>query len=202
MKPVSTVQGRAVPLWRADIDTDQIVPSEALKNVGRSGFGRYLFGEWREDPAFVLNQPQYSGAVILIAGPNFGCGSSREHAPWALQDYGFEAVVAPSFADIFKNNCTKVGLLTVELPEESVQQLINISTEQPGAVFVIDLQTQQMQGAGMAATFEVDAFTRHRLLNGLDDIGMTLQHEPAIEAFERERPDTLPRVAATDTHSG
>ena len=184
MKAVQTVQGRAVPLWRADIDTDQIVPSEALKNIGRTGFGRYLFGEWRDDPDFVLNQPQHAGARILIAGPNFGCGSSREHAPWALQDYGFDAIIAPSFADIFKNNCTKVGLLTVELPEADVQRLAGAVAQEPGTELTIDLVTRTFSGGGLERPFPVDDFTRERLLGGLDDIAMTLAHETDIAAYE------------------
>jgi 3-isopropylmalate/(R)-2-methylmalate dehydratase small subunit len=196
MKPVHTVEGRAMPLWRADIDTDQIVPSEALKHIGRRGFGRFLFGEWREDPDFVLNRPEYQGARILLAGPNFGCGSSREHAPWALQDYGFGAVVAPSFADIFKNNCTKVGLLTVELPAPLVQQLISAVEADPHVILSIDLDARRLQGAGLDEAFPVDDFTRHRLLHGLDDIGLTLTHETDISQFEAQRSPLLPRLGA------
>jgi len=191
MKPVRVVEGRAVPLGRADVDTDQIVPSDALKNIGRTGFGKYLFGEWREDPGFVLNQPAYGGARILIAGSNFGCGSSREHAPWALQDYGFDAVVAPSFADIFKNNCTKIGLLTVELPDDTVSRLLAAVTSEPGTVLRIDLEARTLTAPGVEAVFPVDEFTRHRLLNGLDDIGMTLAHEADIAAYEARRPAFL-----------
>ena len=168
------------------------MPSEALKNIGRTGFGRYLFGEWRDDPDFVLNQPQHAGARILIAGPNFGCGSSREHAPWALQDYGFDAIIAPSFADIFKNNCTKVGLLTVELPEADVQRLAGAIEQEPDTALTIDLVTRTFSGAGLERPFPVDDFTRERLLGGLDDIAMTLAHEDDIAAYEARRDSPRP----------
>ncbi len=194
MKPVRQVVGRAMPLPRADVDTDQIVPSEALKHIGRSGFGRYLFGEWREDPGFVLNKREFAGAVILIAGANFGCGSSREHAPWAIQDYGFGAVVAPSFADIFKNNCAKIGLLTVELPAGAVEALLALVASEPETVLSVDVAGRRFSGGGLDLPFPLDDFTQWRLLEGLDDIGLTLTRQEQIAAFERGRPGWLPKA--------
>ena len=194
MEPVKKVEGRALPLGRDDVDTDQIVPSDALKRIERTGFGRFLFSEWGEDPDFVMNRPEHEGAVVLLAGQNFGCGSSREHAPWAIQDYGFGAVVAPSFADIFKNNCAKIGLLAVELPEESVKKLLEIVREDPEAEVVVDLEGRVVKAPGFEEPFAFDNFARYRLLNGLDDIGLTLTHEDELEAFERSRPGYLPKV--------
>lgn len=194
MKPVSVVSGKALPLGRADVDTDQIVPSDALKSISREGFGRFLFAEWREDPTFVLNLPEHAGAAVLLAGPNFGCGSSREHAPWAIQDYGFGAVIAPSFADIFRNNCAKIGLLAVELPPETVEALLTLARTQPDAVVTVDLASGTVSAPGVSATFEMDDFTRRKLLGGLDDIGMTLTHKDDIAAFESRRSDLLPRT--------
>ncbi len=194
MEPVKKVEGKALPLGRDDVDTDQIVPSDALKRIERTGFGRFLFSEWREDPDFVLNRPEHEGAVVLIAGENFGCGSSREHAPWAIQDYGFGAVVAPSFADIFKNNCAKIGLLAVELSEEAVQRLIDIVRDDPEARVSVDLEGRVVKAPGFEEPFAFDNFARYRLLNGLDDIGLTLTHEDELEAFERSRPSYLPKV--------
>jgi 3-isopropylmalate/(R)-2-methylmalate dehydratase small subunit len=176
------------------VDTDQIVPSDALKRIERTGFGQFLFSEWREDPDFVMNKPEHEGAVVLLAGANFGSGSSREHAPWALQDYGFGAIIAPSFADIFKNNCAKIGLLAVELPEEPVEKLLEAVRSDPEAEITVDLEERTVTGPGVEVTFEIDDFTRHRLLNGLDDIGLTLTHEDELEAFEKSRPVYLPRV--------
>jgi 3-isopropylmalate/(R)-2-methylmalate dehydratase small subunit len=194
MEPVKKVEGKALPLGRDDVDTDQIVPSDALKRIERTGFGRFLFSEWREDPDFVLNRPKHEGAVVLLAGRNFGCGSSREHAPWAIQDYGFGAVVAPSFADIFKNNCAKIGLLAVELPEEAVQRLIDTVRDDPEARVSVDLEGRVVKAPGFEQPFAFDNFARYRLLNGLDDIGLTLTHEDELEAFERSRPGYLPKV--------
>ena len=194
MDPVKKVSGKALPLGYSDVDTDQIVPSDALKRIERTGFGRFLFKEWREDPDFVMNRPEHEGAVVLLAGENFGSGSSREHAPWALQDYGFGAIIAPSFADIFKNNCAKIGLLAVELPEEAVKKLLEAVGEDPGAEITVDLEERTVMGPGVEEDFEIDDFTRHRLLNGLDDIGLTLTREDELEAFERSRPDYLPKV--------
>jgi 3-isopropylmalate/(R)-2-methylmalate dehydratase small subunit len=196
--PVKRVSGKALPLGYSDVDTDQIVPSDALKRIERTGFGQFLFSEWREDPDFVLNRPEHEGAVVLLAGENFGSGSSREHAPWALQDYGFGAIIAPSFADIFKNNCAKIGLLAVELPQETVETLLEAVRKDPEAGITVDLEERTVTGPGVETsvetTFEIDDFTRHRLLNGLDDIGLTLTHEDELEAFESSRPRYLPRV--------
>ena len=194
MEPVKRVSGKALPLGYSDIDTDQIVPSDALKRIERTGFGQFLFSEWREDPDFVLNRPEHEGAVVLLAGENFGCGSSREHAPWALQDYGFGAIIAPSFADIFRNNCAKIGLLAVQLPEETVKKLLEAVKRDPEATITVDLEERTLVGPGVEEKFEMDDFTRHRLLNGLDDIGLTLTHEADLEAFERSRPAYLPKV--------
>ena len=194
MEPVKRVEGKVLPLGWDDVDTDQIVPSDALKRIERTGFGQFLFSGWREDPDFVLNRAEHEGAVVLIAGQNFGSGSSREHAPWAIQDYGFGAVIAPSFADIFKNNCAKIGLLAVELPEDSVERLLDTVREDPEVRISVDLEGRVVKAPGFEEPFAFDNFARYRLLNGLDDIGLTLTHEDELEAFERSRPDYLPKV--------
>ncbi len=194
MQPVERVVGKALPLGYSDVDTDQIVPSDALKRIERTGFGQFLFSEWREDPEFVMNRAEHEGAVILLAGENFGSGSSREHAPWALQDYGFGAIIAPSFADIFKNNCSKIGLLAVELPEETVKKLLDAVREDPNTVITVELTERVVTAPNVYETFEMDDFTRQRLLEGLDDIGATLEHEDDLEAFEKSRPSYLPKV--------
>ena len=194
MKPVRKVSGKGLPLGWDDVDTDQIVPSDALKRIERTGFGQFLFSQWREDPDFVMNRPEHEGAVVLLAGQNFGSGSSREHAPWAIQDHGFGAVIAPSFADIFKNNCAKIGLLAVELSGEAVQKLLDTVREDPEAEITVDLEGRVVRGPGFEEPFAFDNFTRYRLLNGLDDIGLTLTHEDELEAFERSRPGYLPKV--------
>jgi 3-isopropylmalate/(R)-2-methylmalate dehydratase small subunit len=196
MRAFTTLTGRAVPLDRADVDTDQIIPAEYLKRVERTGFGPFLFDSWRSDPSFVLNRPEHAGATILVTGPNFGSGSSREHAVWALEDHGFRAVLAPSFADIFRNNCTKVGLLPVELPEPTVRTLLETVTADPTTEVTVDLRAWRVTAPGIDATFEIDDFTRWRLLEGLDDIELTLRHEDEIAAFERARPGRLPSIAA------
>ncbi|HLK56679.1 MAG TPA: 3-isopropylmalate dehydratase small subunit [Chthonomonadaceae bacterium] len=196
MEAFVCVTGIAAPLDRVNVDTDQIIPKQFLKRIERTGFGQYLFFDWRylsdgetPDPAFELNAPQLQGATILLAGKNFGCGSSREHAPWALQDYGFRAIIAPSYADIFYNNCFKNGLLPVILPEATVQTLLERAKATPGYQLTVDLQTQTVTDAhGFSASFEVDAFRRHCLLNGLDDIGLTLQNAGAIADYEATRP--------------
>ena len=197
MQPVERVSGKALPLGYTDVDTDQIVPSDALKRIERTGFGQFLFSEWREDPDFVMNKAEHEGAVILLAGENFGSGSSREHAPWALQDYGFGAIIAPSFADIFKNNCSKVGLLAVELPEETVKKLLDAVREDPQTAITVELTERVVTGPNVYDTFEMDDFTRQRLLEGLDDIGATLEHEDDLEAFEKSRPSYLPKVTSS-----
>ena len=194
MEPVQRVSGKALPLGWDDVDTDQIVPSDALKRIERTGFGRFLFSQWREDPEFVMNKAEHEGAVILLAGHNFGSGSSREHAPWAIQDYGFGAVIAPSFADIFKNNCAKIGLLAVELPEEAVKRLLDAVRADPETVITVELTERTVTGPDVRETFEMDDFTRQRLMEGLDDISLTLTHEDELEAFERSRPGYLPKV--------
>jgi 3-isopropylmalate/(R)-2-methylmalate dehydratase small subunit len=194
MQPVERVVGKALPLGYSDVDTDQIVPSDALKRIERTGFGQFLFSEWREDPDFVMNKAEHESAVILLAGENFGSGSSREHAPWALQDYGFGAIIAPSFADIFKNNCSKIGLLAVELPEETVKKLLDAVREDPQTVITVELTERVVTGPNVYETFEMDDFTRQRLLEGLDDIGATLEHEDDLETFEKSRPSYLPKV--------
>ena len=194
MKPVNVITGKGVPLERSDVDTDQIIPSDWLKRVERTGFGAGLFSEWRDDRDFVLNRPEHQGAVVLVAGPNFGTGSSREHAVWALMDYGFEVVISSRFADIFRNNCTKQGLLPVVLPEETVQVIQAGLSASPEAEVTVDLTKQQVEvpALGISASFEIDAFTRERLLNGWDDIGLTLRHEGEIDSFEAARPAYLP----------
>jgi 3-isopropylmalate/(R)-2-methylmalate dehydratase small subunit len=198
MDPVTRVTGRAVPLDRADVDTDQIIPASWLKRIERTGFGEGLFSAWRADPGFVLNRPEYSGARVLVAGPNFGSGSSREHAAWALQDYGFAAVISPRFADIFRGNSLKIGLLPVELPAETVEQLMAAVSADPTVEITVDLETRTVSApaAGVEAGFEIDDFTRYRLMNGLDDIGLSLQHADGITAFEARRPGYLPSVGS------
>ena len=191
MEPLTRIEGTAVPLDRADVDTDQIIPAEYLKRIERTGFGPFLFDEWRKDPDFVLNDERYTGASILITGANFGCGSSREHAPWAIEDAGFRAVIAPSFADIFRNNCAKIGLLTVELRDESVRALMDAVLDEPSTLIQIDLDALTVRAPGIDEVFDMEPFTRWRLMEGLDDIGLTLRHTDAIDAFEATRPAWL-----------
>ena len=192
MEPIAVIEGTAVPLDRSDVDTDQIIPAQYLKRIERTGFGPFLFDEWRKDPDFVLNDERYRGASILIAGANFGSGSSREHAPWALEDYGFRAVIAPSFADIFRNNCFKIGLLPVELRAESVRALMDAALDDPTTRIVIDLPDRAVRAPGLDETFDIDEFTHWRLVEGLDDIGLSLRNEEKINAFEATRPSWLP----------
>jgi len=198
MEKFSTVKGRAIPLNRADVDTDQIISKEFLKRIDRTGFGPFAFDEWKKDPDFVLNNPEYRGAPIMITGPNFGCGSSREHAPWALEDLGLRAIIAPSFADIFRNNCAKIGLLTVVLPQKDIDHLIARAEELPSSEVVVDLETQTVSSADGSFTrqFEIDPFVKHCLIEGLDDIGLTLLEAEAIDRFEAARPEILPRTPA------
>ena len=192
MEPVRRIEGTAVPLDRSDVDTDQIVPARFLKRIERTGFGEFLFAEWRQDPDFVLNDPRYAGASILIAGANFGGGSSREHAPWALDDHGFRAVIAPSFADIFRNNCCKIGLLPVELPPESVRALMDAVLDDPTTTIVVDLEALTVTAPGVQESFPFDDFRRWCLLEGYDDIDLTLRHTDEIAAYESQRPSWLP----------
>ncbi|MFZ8894792.1 MAG: 3-isopropylmalate dehydratase small subunit [bacterium] len=193
MQPFQTLTATAAKLDQVNVDTDQIIPKQFLKKIERTGFGIHLFHDWRFiddagqklNPDFILNQPRYQGAQILVAGDNFGCGSSREHAPWALLDYGFRSIIAPSFADIFYNNCAKNGILLVALPEASVQQLFTEIEENVGCELTVDLPNQKVQSPkGLEFSFEIDPFVKHRLLNGLDDIGWTLQFQSEIEKFE------------------
>jgi 3-isopropylmalate/(R)-2-methylmalate dehydratase small subunit len=200
MEPFVTLTGRAVPLRRTNVDTDQIIPAVYLKRVTREGFGDGLFAAWREDPSFVLNQERYSGATILVAGTDFGTGSSREHAVWALLDYGFRAVIAPRFGDIFRNNATKAGLLPVVLPEKVVALIQDASEATPPAQVTVDLDAREVRAVGgglaedLVEPFQIDDYTRWRLMEGLDDIGLTLRHEDQISAFEATRPSFLPAV--------
>ena len=195
MEPFISHTGRAVPLRRSNVDTDQIIPASYLKRVSRTGFGDGLFAAWREDPGFVLNQPAYAGATILLAGTDFGIGSSREHAVWALSDYGFRVVIAPRFGDIFRNNATKAGLLPVRLPAEVVEALQDAVEADPAAEVTVDLGTRTVgcpAAAGGHASFDIDDYTRWRLMEGLDDIGLTLTRAGEIADFERQRPSWLP----------
>ncbi len=199
MEPVIVITGRAVPLDRTDVDTDQIIPSDWLKRVERTGFGAGLFSEWRDDRNFVLNDPEFVGATILVAGHNFGTGSSREHAVWALMDYGFRAVVSSRFADIFRNNCTKQGLLPVQVTEELDRALLDAVIADPSQEITIDVARGSIEApaAGLAGTFPLDEFTRERLLNGWDDIGLTLRYSDDIDAYELRRPDFMPSASAS-----
>jgi 3-isopropylmalate/(R)-2-methylmalate dehydratase small subunit len=194
MEAVRVITGTAVPLDRSDVDTDQIIPSDWLKRIERTGFGKGLFSEWRDDRNFVLNQPQFAGANILIAGPNFGTGSSREHAVWALEDYGFKAVVSPRFGDIFRNNATKVGLLPVQLPADVAEQLLRAVEADPTLEITIDVERRTLSAPkiGIETTFPLDDHTQYRLLNGLDDIGLSLRHDADITSFESRRPAWAP----------
>jgi 3-isopropylmalate/(R)-2-methylmalate dehydratase small subunit len=201
MAGIKQVTGRAVALDRRDVDTDQIIPASWLKRVERTGFEAGLFGAWRADPDFVLNQPGAAEAKVLVAGANFGCGSSREHAVWALQDFGFEIVVAPSFADIFRGNCISSGLVPAQVSQESADRLFAALAADPAAQVVADVaaRTIAIPSAGLTEPFELADFARWRLLEGLDDIALTLRHEAAISAFEAGRPAWLPTVSANES---
>ena len=195
MQPFRKHTGKVAPLYRANIDTDQIIPKQFLKRIEKTGFGDFLFNDWRSsadgtsNPEFVLNQPRYAGASILVAARNFGCGSSREHAVWALADFGFRAVIAPSFADIFSNNCVKNGVLTVALREEETAEIARRASETPDYRLMVDLENCLVQDEkGLKVNFQIDAFTRHCLLEGLDDIGLTLEHEADIAKYESAHP--------------
>lgn len=193
MKSFRIVTGTAVPLKRSDVDTDQIIPADWLKRVERTGFEAGLFSTWRDDRNFVLNDEKHAGASILIAGPSFGVGSSREHAVWAIQQYGFDAVIAPSFSDIFRNNCTKNGLAPVVLSQASVEQLWSYIDENPKVEITVDMErlTVEVPAKGFKESFPMDAPTQHRFLNGLDDIGITLTHADDISSYETSRPTWL-----------
>ena len=199
MNPVKHINGTAVPLDRSDVDTDQIIPAVYLKRVERTGFGEGLFASWKaNDPDFVLNRPEFKGGSVLIAGPNFGTGSSREHAVWALMDAGFQAVISPKFGDIFQNNSTKSGLLPIVVDPEVGELLLRAAAEEPGLQINIDVanRTLSVPEIGVEVTFPLDDFTQYRLLEGLDDIGLTLKHEDKITEFEKHRPIWMPVVAA------
>ena len=193
MKSVQVLTGRGVPLKRSDVDTDQIIPADWLKRVERTGFEAGLFSTWRDDRNFVLNDERYSGASILVAGPSFGVGSSREHAVWAIQQYGFDAVIAPSFSDIFRNNCTKNGLAPVILPQAAVEKLWELIEADANTEIVVDMEKLlvEVPSAGFKESFPMDAPTQHRFLNGLDDIGITMTHADEIDSFEKTRPSWL-----------
>jgi 3-isopropylmalate/(R)-2-methylmalate dehydratase small subunit len=194
MEKFTVHTGVAMPLRRSDVDTDQIIPAVYLKRVSRTGFEDGLFSAWRTDPTFVLNDPGYAGATILVAGHRFGVGSSREHAVWALQDYGFRVVIAPSFGDIFRNNALKGGLLPIVLQEKVIQELWILLEEQPGVELTVDLVERQVRGPELNWPFPLDDHSRWRLMEGLDDIGLTLRHADAISAFEADRPSYKPVV--------
>jgi 3-isopropylmalate/(R)-2-methylmalate dehydratase small subunit len=194
MQAVHIVQGTAVPLDRSDVDTDQIIPAEWLKRVERTGFGKGLFSSWRDDRSFVLNDERFAGATILVAGPNFGTGSSREHAVWAIMDYGFGAVISPRFADIFRNNCTKNGLVPVQVSSEVGEQLLRAVDADPTLELVVDVERRTLAAPalGLEVEFPLEDSVRERFLEGLDDIGITLRTEDAITSFEQQRPTWLP----------
>ncbi|MCX4513510.1 MULTISPECIES: 3-isopropylmalate dehydratase small subunit [Streptomyces] len=194
MEAFTTHTGRAVPLRRSNVDTDQIIPAHWLKKVTRDGFEDGLFEAWRRNDDFILNQPERQGATVLVAGPDFGTGSSREHAVWALQNYGFKAVVSSRFADIFRGNSLKNGLLTVVLPQETVDRLWEVTEADPNADITVDLERREVRAPGITADFELDENARWRLLNGLDDISLTLQNEADIAAYEAARPAFKPRT--------
>ncbi|MFZ4432644.1 MAG: 3-isopropylmalate dehydratase small subunit [Microthrixaceae bacterium] len=197
MEPVRVITGRGVPLDRSDVDTDQIIPSDWLKRVERTGFEAGLFSEWRDDRDFVLNQEPYQGATVLVAGENFGTGSSREHAVWAIQQYGFAAVVSPRFGDIFRNNATKNGLVPVQVSAEVGRQLLDALVADPTLELTVDVERRVLEvpGLDLLVDFPLDDAVQHRFLNGLDDIGLTLQHEAEITAYEQQRPAWMPVIS-------
>ena len=192
MEPFTRTTGVLAPLDRANVDTDQIIPKQFLKRIERSGFGPFLFYDWRREGDFILDQPAYRGASVLVTGPNFGCGSSREHAPWSLLDAGFRAVIAPSFADIFKSNSFRCGLLPVELSEPLVRQLIHLALQEPGMEITVDLERRRVAAGGFEATFTPDPFFRECLLNGWDEVALTLRQQPEITRYEAGRSAWLP----------
>jgi 3-isopropylmalate/(R)-2-methylmalate dehydratase small subunit len=194
MSAVHVIQGTGLPLRRSDVDTDQIIPAEWLKRVERTGFEQGLFATWRDDRDFVLNDERFVGAKVIVAGPAFGVGSSREHAVWAIQQYGFEAVIAPSFSDIFRNNCTKNGLVPVVVDDAVVGRIWDAIEADPATQIVVDVERRviELPAIGLTESFPLDDATRHRFLEGLDDVGITLTHAAAIDAYERQRPKWLP----------
>lgn len=198
MKPIRVITGRAAPLDRSDVDTDQIIPASWLKRVERTGFGQGLFSEWRDDRDFVLNRPEYAGATVLVAGPNFGTGSSREHAVWALVDYGFKVVISPRFGDIFRNNSTRSGLVPAQVSAEDGRALLDVIAGDATLEVTVDVdrRTIEIPAIGLAAPFGLDDVARERLLQGLDDIGVTLAHDREIATFEHGRPTWLPSLSA------
>ena len=188
MEPITIVKSKVAPMDRADVDTDQIIPKQFLKRIERTGFGEFLFFDWREEDFYLLDRPEYAGARILVAGRNFGCGSSREHAPWAIQDFGFDVVIAPSFADIFRTNCTKIGMLPVVLPEDDVRTIMREALDQPGIEMTVDLEECAVAlPDGRTVEFHIEDSVRDRLLNGWDDIGLTLRRSEAIDGYEADR---------------
>ena len=195
MEPFTTHTGRAVPLRRSNVDTDQIIPSDYLKRVTRTGFADGLFAAWRSSPGFVLDDPAYNGATVLVAGPDFGTGSSREHAVWALQDHGFRAVISPRFADIFRGNALKNGLLPVVLPDSDVESLMSAVESDPNLEVTVDLGVREVRAGALTSAFELDEHTRWRLMEGLDDVALTLRHDAEIANFEGSRPSWLPRIS-------
>jgi 3-isopropylmalate/(R)-2-methylmalate dehydratase small subunit len=192
MEPFTRVTGVVAPLDRANVDTDQIIPKQFLKRIERSGYGPFLFYDWRRNHDFVLNKPQYAGARVLVAGENFGCGSSREHAAWSLLDAGFRVVIAPSFGDIFKSNSFRSGLLPIELPEPQVAELIRLATEEPGREVTVDLAAEHIAASGFETSFAIDPFYRECLLNGWDEIALTLRQDASIARYEAARAAWLP----------
>ena len=204
MEPIKTIAGTAVPIDRSDIDTDQIIPAVWLKRVERTGFGAGLFSSWREsDPDFVLNRPEYQGATVIVAGPNFGVGSSREHAVWALMDYGFKAVISSRFGDIFRNNATKSGLIPVVVEQGLAEEIMSAIEVNPATEVIIDIEsrTVSVPALRLSASFPLDDFTRYRLMEGLDDIGLTLRNDDRIGQYEARRPAWLPSVDHPDPAS-
>jgi 3-isopropylmalate/(R)-2-methylmalate dehydratase small subunit len=207
MRPFHREDGVLIQLDRSDVDTDQIIPKQFLKRIERTGYGEFLFNDWRRDASgapredFVLNQEAYADGTVIVAGRNFGCGSSREHAVWALADYGIRAVISESFADIYRTNALGSGLLPVTLPEHEVRALLDLAAEQPGITVAVDLEAQTVTCGDLRFAFTIDAFERRRLLEGLDDIGLTLEHEAEITAFEERRPAWMPDLARSGAGS-
>lgn len=195
MEKISKVIGKAVPLGYANVDTDQIAPSDTMKFTTRQDLSSYLFQDWRENPKFVLNNPAYDGALTILAGENFGCGSSREHAPWALIDYGFQVVIAPSFGDIFKNNCSKVGLLAIELPMSVIEKIMSLTEQNPKTQVCIDLENCCVTAGDINESFKIDEFTRQRLLKGLTDIELSLLYQDDISKYEETRDSFYPSIS-------